>query len=54
MYDKDVMTDMVPTNEISWALRKTIKTASIIDSHQSTNDPSDILNHWGGITRAGF
>ena len=28
--------------------------ASIIDSCVATNDPSDILNHWGGIICADF
>ena len=54
MYDQSVMTSMVPTNIISLEVRNTTKTASSIDSHAETNDPSDILNHWGGIIRADF
>lgn len=54
MYDRDVRTDMGPTNAISLALREAIKSASIIDSRATSNDPSDILNLWGGIIRADF
>ena len=54
MYDQYVTTDMGPTNTTILDLREAIKSASIIDSCASTNDPSDILNHWGGIICADF
>ena len=54
MYDQYVTTDMGPTNVISLALREAIKSASIIDSRAATNDPYDIMNHWGVIICAGF
>ena len=48
------MTDMGLTNEISLAHCKAIKSASIIYYRAETNDPSDILNHWGVIICADF
>ena len=49
MYDRYVMTYILPTNAIILDLREVIKTASIIDYRAATNYPSNILSHWGGI-----
>ena len=54
MCDQYFMTDMGPKNSIILDLREAIKSASIIDYRSSTNDPSDIMNHWGGIIYADF
>ena len=54
IYDRNVMTDMVPKSANSLDLSEAIKTDSIIYYPAATNDTYDILNHLGGIICSDF